>query len=357
MRKLFFLTAVAALALAGCSDDKNKEPDIVIEDDGIKITLENFGKWSGMAQKLADNLASDADNLLKSWQTDFGRIFKQHSGGEYASVNECVDEIIDCCAEVAGDVSGHKLANPYALMAEGRTREALIALESLFSGNDVADYINNITSIRNSYFGSIDGSVAPASLAALTAQLNPALDSQVRGAIAASLKAIAAITQPLSKNLTSPEVKEAMVACAKLEMLLDESLEPMYEKLTGHDAQLQAIVENYVDNVVIPTYSALSQNAGELARAIGMLAAEPSNANFAVVAKAWVATRAAWELGAAFEFGPFEALDFEKKMNAALNTSSLNAALVSGNLGAADSGLLALQYLIFSNGQPRHLEY
>jgi len=117
------------------------------------------------------------------------------------------------------------------LYEDGKTQEALYAVESWYSWHSRDDYTNNIYSIRNAYYGSLDGSVNANSISALVKKVDEAFDTKVKNAIQAAADAIQAIPQPFRNNIDSSEAKAAMDACGDLESLLTDELKPFMQKI------------------------------------------------------------------------------------------------------------------------------
>ena len=108
----------------------------------------------------------------------------------------CLEQIVDGCADIANEVGTAKIGDPYNLYMAGRTEEALYAVESWYSWHSRDDYTNNIRSIRNSYYGSLDGTVNTHSMSALIAEADPDLDARLKAAIQKAADDIQAIPQP-----------------------------------------------------------------------------------------------------------------------------------------------------------------
>lgn len=378
-KNLIMMMAAAAMTLSACSDDEPKGGQITFEDHDVKLTIENLDNWTKYAHQVAVLLAKDAENLLKSWKQSyeggpaFADIFKHHSGNGYTSAASCIEEIIDGCADIANEVGEAKMGDPYDLLAEGKTLQALYAVESWYSWHSREDYSNNILSVRNSYYGSLDGTVSPASISALTAKVNPVLDAEVKEKIALAYNAILAIPDPFRNNINSPQTRSAMAACENLEKVLDNRLKPMFETLAGHDGEEQLIVENYVDNVVLPTYVDLKNKTAALLGAVKTLMNDPTGANFEAACGAWLAARAPWELSEAFLFGPVDALGLDPNMDSwPLDQTAIVSHIAHGDFSdlewsEGDSGdrvesaqnirgFHTLEFLLFNNGKPRELE-
>lgn len=253
MNKFFAIlcTAVGAMCLTACHDD-DSDAFLTIEHDGVQVSFKNIDKWAAATQHVAAQLQGKVDAWVQQQvQTRAEEFVKQGS----------VSEIISGCALTA------KVA------------------PQLSEFHSEADYQNNILSIRNSYYGSTDGSVAEASLASLTAALDPRLDSEIRAQIVAA--------------------QSDMTASASLAELFAARLAPLYASLSGHDAQLMAVRATYVQAVVLPTISEVKTSAVALYDATCALAANPSDQTFAAAAQAWTEAKAPWERSAAIVAGPF----------------------------------------------------
>ena len=70
------------------------------------------------------------------------------------------------------------------------------------------------------------------------------------------------------------------------------------------DAEYDAIINQYVDNVVLPTYNDLKTKNSQLYSAVVAFGDAPSDANFQKICDAWLSAREPWESSEAFLFGP-----------------------------------------------------
>ena len=186
----------------------------------------NATAWAQYMRNTAQLLVDDVTLLCDAWETSYANEFKKHNGGDFTSGISCIEQLIDGCIDIAGEVGGAKIGEPYDLYVSGKTQEALYAVESWYSWHSRDDYTNNIYSIRNAYYGSRDGSINNNSLSKLVAKYNPELDEEVKAAIQVTVNAIQAIPQPFRNNINSKEAEEAMVACALLSTILEDELKP-----------------------------------------------------------------------------------------------------------------------------------
>ena len=198
----------------------------------------NKEAWANYMQAVAALLRADANTLYADWKESYNGgksyadIFKSHDGTEvYNSAINCIEQIIDGCADIASEVGASKIGDPVSLYEDGKTEEALYAVESWYSWHSRDDYTNNIYSIRNAYFGSLDGSINSNSLSALVKKVDEAFDTKVKNAIQTAADAIQAIPQPFRNNINSVEAKNAMDACGNLESVLTGELKPFMQKI------------------------------------------------------------------------------------------------------------------------------
>ena len=298
---------------------------------------------------------------------------KEGEEDEVQSALVCVEQIIDGCMDIANEVGNAKIGDPYDLYHHGQVEQALYAVESWYSWHSIDDYTNNIRSIRNAYYGTRDGKVASSSLATLISGANATLDQDVRNAIQRAIDAIQAIPAPFRNNIGAPEVSTAMEVCNELEEVLG-NLKGYIQRneAVNADAVLQPILNNYVNNVVLPTYSDLLKANTSLYQAAQAFQKNPSNAAFEACCEAWFSARAPWETSEAFLFGPVDALGLDPNMDSwPLDQEAIANILNSGKFdqltwsdGDSDDDIEAVQsvrgfhtmeFLIFKDGKARTL--
>lgn len=389
MNMRFFYSAICALGLlstvVSCSDNDDPDPSTEVSNFDIDYTAENAESWGNYMYNVANLLRTDATNLYNAWNTKFesdsysggesyATIFKNHNS-VYTSAVSCIDELVDGCITIADEVGNAKIGEPYNHYVSGNTTEALYAVESWYSWHSRDDYTNNIWSIRNAYYGSLDGSIHANSLSALVAQTNADLDSQVKDAIANAASAIQAIPQPFRNNINSNEARNAMDVCGDLTSVLENLKSYVNSTYTSdsYDETLDAIVDNYVDAVVLPTYQALMEKNNALFAAVTAFRSNPSNTNFDLACEAWLVAREPWEKSEAFLFGPVDVLGLDPNMDSwPLDQDNIVQILKSGNFdglewGSGDNdeaieaaqnvrGFHTLEFLLFKDGNPRTIK-
>ena len=192
----------------------------------------NANAWAQYMRNTAQLLVDDVTTLCDAWNNGYADKFKSHNGGDFTSGLSCIEQLIDGCIDIAGEVGQAKIGDPYDLYVSGKTTEALYAVESWYSWHSRDDYTNNIYSIRNAYYGSRNGSINNNSLSKLVAKYNSTLDAKVKAAIKDAADAIQAIPQPFRNHINSTEAKKAMEACSELCDVLEKELKPFLQKAT-----------------------------------------------------------------------------------------------------------------------------
>ncbi len=405
MKKTFILGAALAAACAfttttftSCdnNDDPVVNPDKTQDDADLDYSASNATAWGNYMKNVAALLKSDAEKLYSQWAESYenagvntgvpyATLFKNHdSRSGYSDVKSCAQEVVEKMAEIANEVGSSKIGDPYAKWTSGKQTEALYAVESWYSWHSRDDYTNNIKSIANAYYGKLNGSESNMAEASMAKALEgTAIDRTVRKQIADAQAAIQNITQPFRNHIGSTEAQQAMEACAALQASLSEVTNDEDEVEAGaaavnlrdavnklDEATLQAIINNYVDNVVVPTYKNLKDQNAILYQTVNAFVANPSNDGFEACATAWMNARQPWETSEAFLFGPVATFGLDPNMDSwPLDQTAIVDIMKSqkwNNLIWADGdddakvesaqnvrGFHTLEFLIFKNGQPR----
>ena len=405
MKKTFILGAALAAACAfttttftSCdnNDDPVVNPNTPQDDADLDYSASNATAWGNYMKNVAALLKSDAEKLYSQWAESYenagvntgepyATLFKNHdSRSGYSDVKSCAQEVVEKMAEIANEVGSSKIGDPYAKWTSGKQTEALYAVESWYSWHSRDDYTNNIKSIANAYYGKLNGSETNMAEASMAKALEgTAIDRTVRKQIADAQAAIQNITQPFRNHIGSTEAQQAMEACAALQASLSEVTNDEDEVEAGaaavnlrdavnklDEATLQAIINNYVDNVVVPTYKNLKDQNAILYQTVNAFVANPSNDGFEACATAWMNARQPWETSEAFLFGPVATFGLDPNMDSwPLDQTAIVDIMKSqkwNSLVWADGdddakvesaqnvrGFHTLEFLIFKNGQPR----
>ncbi|MBP3775302.1 MAG: peptidase M75 [Bacteroidaceae bacterium] len=384
MKKLFLMIAVLFAGLTvftACGDD-NKNGGFDGDAKTLDYNSSNAQAWGNYMRVVANLLKEDATTLYNEWNTSYNEsgkgyadVFKEHNGtAGFNSALNCVEQIIDGCTDIAGEVGSAKIGDPYHEYLKGNKEDALFMVESWYSWHSIEDYSNNIRSIRNAYFGSRDGRVAEASISAVVASVNEELDNQAKELIQGAIDAIENIPAPFRNNIDADEVAAAMDACADLEDFLDNTLKPFIHENSeiNTDEVLDPVVKNYVDVVVLPTYKELQEANTQLNNAVIAFQTNPSDAAFQRCADAWFTARTPWESSEAFLFGPVADKGLDPNMDSwPLDQAGIVQIMKSKDWAAlvwtgeydeesetieqvqALRGFHTLEYLIFKDGKAR----
>jgi len=145
---------------------------------------------------------------------------------KYKTQAAAFEEILVGASDIANEVGNTKISDP---MASHQWSD----VESPHSWNSVADFADNIRSVRNAYFGSLDGSVAKESVSAHIASINTNLDTAIQKAIADAIAKIEAMPRPFRNyiSVTSGADYDAIHAAIEACNALVDALDAAQEKL------------------------------------------------------------------------------------------------------------------------------
>lgn len=179
-------------------------------------------------QKVVAHMVSDTEMLLKGWTTGeglesgaYGEAMKKHNGTySMSNVKQAIAMMLNSgngMEAISNEVGATKIGDPVSKWNSGDKEGGVLAVESWYSWNSLTDYTDNIYSIRNSYYGSMNGTPATSSLYNVMKKVNPTLNDLLVKQITATVEAINDIPVPFRNHLGSAtEVKAAQAACAHL---------------------------------------------------------------------------------------------------------------------------------------------
>ena len=388
MKKNVFLISLLTLSLgfAACNKDENNNSsksipegtsEVEINENNVDVTEQNINTWTQYATAVANLLAKDASDLNQAWSVSYngGEAYAEtfkNFGGEYQSAAACVQQIVDGCIDIAGEVGTAKIGEPRDLWEAGKYTEAVYAVESWYSWHSIDDYSNNIISIRNAFNGTRNNQEATHSLANFTKSKNATLYASVKGKIEAAYNSIKGMSAPFRSHIGSPSVLVAQEACAALVDVLEKDLTSFVSQ-NANDDEMDEIVHTYVDQVVLPTYTDLVSKTAALRQAIVALSNNPSSNAFKNAANLWIEAREPWETSEAFLFGPVADLGLDPNMDSwPLDVDAIKGVMESGKIeelikweGEYDEdnedieavqnvrGFHTLEFLLFKDGKAR----
>ena len=305
------LITFGAATFTACKDDEEEPLANIAESEAVNTEYNSsYSKqWGNYMRVVATLLKTDSDNLYKYWNEaydggdSYAKRFLSYTGAGFQSSKDCVEQIVDGCIDIAGEVGDSKIKGPVDTWLGGEQDKAVLAVESWFSWHSRVDFSNNIASVKNAYYGSLDGVVNANSISKVINGKNAELDAKVIAAIKGAQDAILAIPQPFRNNLGSAEAQAAIEACGELSDVLENDLKGFIDNSLA-DYNWDAVLNQYVNGVILPTYKSLSEKNTELYNAVVAFEKNPSNEGFSKCADAWLAARTPWESSEAFLFGP-----------------------------------------------------
>ena len=199
---------------------------------------------------------------------NFGEGFKNTPSEDYESDVDATIQIIEGARDIISEVAGSKIGLPWS----GQDNSYI---ESPYAYNSIIDFYDNIVGCKNALYGQFDAT-SPTENSLLYFCLNSdntTLKSQaqkVQSTLDEALSKINNMKAPFALNYTDASVKSAIDALNAL----DEALDAMESTLKGYagnatvEAQCKVINANYVDNVVVKTYTLLCDEAEKLYNSI-----------------------------------------------------------------------------------------
>ena len=143
-------------------------------------------------------------------------------GSSYPSLKSAIAAVVigDLgCVGICDEVADTKIGKPH----NGSTEEDINYIESPYSHNSITDFYDNVTSIRNIWNGSLDGTRHPNSLASYFAKYHKAEGAAVEAAISKAQAEIEQMPAPFVQNHKDPQCGIAIDALHSLSAALSEA--------------------------------------------------------------------------------------------------------------------------------------
>ncbi len=138
----------------------------------------------------------------------------------YKTQLDAMIQILQGASDISDEVGNTKITDP---VNSGN----VLDVESWYSWNSIADFTDNLRSVHNAYYGSLDGKVNSNSLASYLSKNNPTVDTNLRAAIDEAINTVAAMPAPFRNHLTKAETQAAVDACNKCMAQLDAAVESL----------------------------------------------------------------------------------------------------------------------------------
>lgn len=180
--------------------------------------------WAGI-----DNVTTQKRNMLEeaelqpSFNYGEAMINAGLSGNvSYKTQTDAMVELMQGASDITDEVANTKMQDPI-------DSKNVLDVESWYSWNSYADFTDNLLSVRNAYYGSLNGSVNSNSMAAYMAKNFPSIDSDVRSTLDNAIDAMSELAadknEPFRNHLDAAYNKKAQDACNALLARLDAAIE------------------------------------------------------------------------------------------------------------------------------------
>lgn len=136
----------------------------------------------------------------------------------YKTQLEAMEQILTGAADISDEVGNTKITDPV-------NSQNVLDVESWYSWNSIADFTDNIRSVRNAYYGTIDGTVSNNSMCAYMSKVNATVNDNVIAAINNAISKVSSMPAPFRNHLSKSETQAAVDACNELLDALDAAIE------------------------------------------------------------------------------------------------------------------------------------
>lgn len=193
-----------------------------VAEDLANQTARLEASWAGI-----DNVSSKKQKMLEDAELEPSLNYGQEmiSAGKdgntkYKTQILAMVELLQGASDISDEVGNTKITDP---VNSGN----VLDVESWYSWNSIADFTDNLRSVRNAYFGSLDGKAGANSVAAYAAKNYPQLDKNLRAAIDNAINEVSSMPAPFRNHLTKADNQKAIDACNSLMDALDALIEQM----------------------------------------------------------------------------------------------------------------------------------
>lgn len=175
---------------------------------------------------LSADLSTTCHSLYTDWTaapTNYGQAFSNAGNGSaiYTKKQEAYLSLIESLIGICEEVGEGKMKEPFD------TQDPTI-VESPYSGNSIADFRNNLISVRNVYL--CNYKVKGKGLNDLVAAKNKALDNKIQAQLTSAINSFDNITMYYEEAIIAPgqrvQAQQTMDALATLKTTLETELKP-----------------------------------------------------------------------------------------------------------------------------------
>ena len=198
---------------------------------GNKLSTDFTSRELNYLKATSANLAIDTNKLYNLWipsGQDFVDNFINagNSTSTYTSQKVALKDLIDAIIGITDELANNKIDGPFA------ANDATL-MESRFSDNSSIDFINNISSVKNIYFGTYYTNGNSFGLYKVINSKDPATDYRVKTQINEAIVAIQAIPASFKQAIVSNRdvVANAQTKLRALQETLETKVSPIIEGL------------------------------------------------------------------------------------------------------------------------------
>lgn len=176
--------------------------------------------WAGMSNVSSIKQQMLEDNELEP-SMNYGETMINAGKAGNASYKTQLDamvQLLQGASDISDEVGNTKITDP---VNSGN----VLDVESWYSWNSIADFTDNLRSVRNAYYGSLNGQVNTNSMASYMARNHASIDNELRRAIDNAITTVASMPAPFRNHLTKAETQAAVDACNALMEQLDAAIE------------------------------------------------------------------------------------------------------------------------------------
>lgn len=200
----------ASIVAAFEGDDRRGDYLVGASADLALATAQLSDAWDGTGGNFAFEFASAGKGSLR-----------------WPSQGNALQEAIEAIAGIADEVANGKISDPFD---QADTK----LVESQFSFNSLADFRNNIVSIRNVYEGSNPQGCTTAGLSAYVIAVDPELDARIRAEIDTAIASILAIAEPFRDSINDPsEASKIVAAVDAVNVLFDTFSGDLFDRVVN----------------------------------------------------------------------------------------------------------------------------
>lgn len=182
-------------------------------------TIRLEAAWAGIDNVTAAKKKILEDNELEP-TNDYGQMLitaGQSGNTNYKTQIDAMVQLMQGASDISDEVGNTKITDPV-------NSQNKLDVESWYSWNSIADFTDNIRSVRNIYYGSLDGTVSTNSLANFVKKTDAAADTRLRTAIDNAIKEVSSMPAPFRNHLAKEESQKAVDACNELMNALDAAI-------------------------------------------------------------------------------------------------------------------------------------